>query len=86
MKDIDINVTHVISKQLHEGVRHYCDQCSMKFIRKSNLTEHINAKHNGKGFDCDKCSYKASQLRYLFDHKESKHKDNGQNKETIIRT
>ena len=49
----------------------------MKFIRKSYLKEHINAKHDGKGFDCDKSSYKASQLRYLFDQKESNHKDKG---------
>ena len=58
---------------LHEGVRHFCDQCDFKTTMKCYLKDHINSVHAGVKQFCQLCDYKANSKGTLYAHMSSKH-------------
>jgi len=44
----------------HEGVKHFCSQCSFSSKRKDIVQRHMKQKHLGVVFNCDLCSYSSS--------------------------
>ena len=46
---------------VHDGKRHYCNQCEYSRKQKSVIKTHIESVHNGNWHYCDQCEYKAAK-------------------------
>ena len=49
------------------------DQCDYQATHQSNLTKHIQSKHEGVKYACDQCDYRGTQQGSLTVHIRSKH-------------
>ena len=58
-----------------ENVKYPCNQCDFQTQRKSNLTRHIQNKHEDVNvkYNCDQCDYQASLKQHLTRHIQNKH-------------
>jgi hypothetical protein len=60
-------------KAEHEGIRWYCDQCSLSFKRQGGLASHIENVHDMKRFQCDQCEKGNYSRKGLSEHRRSVH-------------
>ena len=51
-----------------------CMWCLECFNEKSNLTRHVNGKHQEASFNCKKCSFTANRIDNVRRHENGKHK------------
>ena len=67
------------------NVSRSCDQCDYQATQQSNLTRHIQTKHEGIKYACDQCDFLATQQVHLRTHLKKKHQvDNGNHKRKHI--
>ena len=53
--------------------KYRCDQCDKQYSDKSNLTKHIQSKHEGIKYACYECDYQATRQDNLTSHIQSLH-------------
>ena len=53
--------------------KHGCNQCDYQATTQSNLTTHIQSKHDGVKYACNQCDYQARTQSHLKTHIQSKH-------------
>merc|ERR1712126_574246 len=56
-----------------ESVKFSCNLCDYQAKHQSNLTHHIQSKHDGVKFPCNECEYQATKQGSLMQHFQSKH-------------
>ena len=52
-----------------------CNQCDYQATTLSNLTNHVQSKHEDAKYGCNQCDYEGTAQRYLKSHIKSKHED-----------
>ena len=73
----DVFKNHAQQERRRTVVGHYgrydCEPCQKTFSTQSNLTLHIQSKHEGIKYACDQCDYQATQKSSLGAHIKRKH-------------
>ena len=60
---------------MHVGVKFKCNQCDYEASQRSNLSLHIQHKHEGIEYFCTECEYRAPYKHELKKHHQLKHGD-----------
>ena len=51
-----------------ESDKYVCDQCQNTYNHKSDLTRHIQSKHEGIKYGCEQCDFQANDKSALTKH------------------
>ena len=66
-KQLDKHVETIHEKKLQ------CSECGQRFVRRSVLLNHVEAKHEGIRYPCDQCSYQSVSVTLLKRHSKIVH-------------
>ena len=58
---------------IHQKIKHPCNQCDFKAASKKNLRVHIQNIHEGIKHPCNYCDYQATQSSNMSLHMKKKH-------------
>ena len=58
---------------MNSSIKYVCNQCDKLFTQQSNLTTHIQSKHEGVKYACNQCDYKATTQGSLKIHVQAIH-------------
>ena len=73
-KSHEINLSSPLDKHTESGMWYfYCDYCSYKSIRKSDLKKHLLLHTREKKFQCPHCVYRSHHRQQLNIHIKTKH-------------